>query len=133
MATKPKRTDVSAAASAVQVFVLLNDATGASEAQGVVAEEQGTRLGLRPAGALPLRRRQDQGRRRGGQEGGRRGRALAGKQVQKTVDSYREQAIKFQQQLEQQQEQGGSEAGEQQLEDPFGDLGGGTAPVTPTP
>ncbi len=133
MATKPKRTDVSAAASAVQVFVLLNDATGASEAQGVVAEEQGT---VSAYAQLALYLYADN-KIKAGDEAGKKAVAAAEpsqvKQVQKTVDSYREQAIKFQQQLEQQQEQGGSEAGEQQLEDPFGDLGGGTAPVTPTP
>ena len=55
------------------------------------------------------------------------------KQVEAAIDGYRKQAIKFQEQLAQQQEQGGQEAGEQQLNNPFGDLGGGAAPVTPTP
>ncbi len=42
MTTKPKNTDLSTAANAVQVFVLLGDAEGAAEAQAVVAEGQRT-------------------------------------------------------------------------------------------
>ena len=35
--------------------------------------------------------------------------------------------------FEQQAQQGGSAAGQQQLQDPFGGLGGSSAPITPTP
>ena len=40
--TKPKNTDLSTAANAAQVFVLLGDAEGAAEAQAIVAEGQKT-------------------------------------------------------------------------------------------
>ena len=54
-------------------------------------------------------------------------------QTKKNLENLREQAIKYQEQLEQAQQQGGQEPGEQQLNDPFGDLGGARAPVTPSP
>lgn len=134
MATKPERVSVSAAASAVQAFVLLDDAAGASEAQAVVADEQGS---VSAYAQLALYLYAD-GQIEQGDKAGAQAVAAAEpsqrKQVQKTVDGYREQAIKFQEQLEEQQQQeGGSDAGQQQLEDPFGNLGGGTAPVAPAP
>jgi hypothetical protein len=135
MATKPKQVSVTVAGNAVQVFVLLNDATGAAEAQAVVAEDQNTAASY---AQLALYLFAD-GQIKEGTAAGEKAVAAADpstrKQVQKTVDSYREQAIKFQEQLEQQQEQGGQEQGEQELSDPFGQLGGGTTapPVTPTP
>ena len=73
MATKPNQISVTAAGNAVQVFVLVNDATGASEAQARGRRRSAHRGLLRPARALPLRRRPDQGGRRGRGEGGRRG------------------------------------------------------------
>lgn len=137
IAAKPDRPSVSAAASAVQVFVLLNDAAGASEAQAIVADEQRT---VSAYAQLALYLFAD-GKIDAGDAAGKKAVDAAEpaqrEQVQKTIDGYREQAIKFQHQLEQQQQQGGSDAGGQQLEDPFGNLGGSagatTAPVTPTP
>ncbi len=135
--TKPQKPNVSAAVSAVQVFVLLNDASGAAQAQTIVADEQQT---FSAYAQLALYRYAD-GDIKGGDEAGKQAVAAADpsnrKQVQKTIDGYREQAIKFQHQLEQQQqqqqEQGGSGTGAQQLQDPFGGLGGATAPPPSTP
>ena len=137
LATKPDRISVTAAASAVQVFVLLNDASGAAEAQAVVADEQKS---VSAYAQLALYLFAD-GQIKAGDAAGKKAVDAAEpsqrQQVQKTIDGYREQAIKFQHQLEQQQQQqGGSDAGQQQLEDPFGSLGGAgasTTPVTPSP
>ena len=121
------------AGNAVQVFVLLGDAKGAAEAQQVVADDQGTAVAYTQ---LALYYFAD-GNLKQGDAAGEQAIAAADstnrKQVEAAIDGYRKQAIKFQEQLAQQQEQGGQEAGEQQLNNPFGDLGGGAAPVTPTP
>ena len=133
IATKPKQVAVTTAGNAVQVFVLLGDAKGAAEAQQVVADDQGTAVAYTQ---LALYYFAD-GNLKQGDAAGEQAIAAADstnrKQVEAAIDGYRKQAIKFQEQLAQQQEQGGQEAGEQQLSNPFGDLGGGAAPVTPTP
>jgi tetratricopeptide (TPR) repeat protein len=133
IASKPKEIAVTTAGNAVQVFVLLGDAAGAAEAQAVVADDQRTAAAY---AQLALYLYAD-GQIKEGDAAGEKAVDAADpsqrKQVQKTIDSYREQAIKYQEQLEEAQQQGGQEQGEQQLNDPFGNLGGGTAPVTPTP
>jgi len=121
-----------AAASAVQVFVLLNDATGASQAQAIVAKDQNT---FSSYATLALYYYAD-GKLKQGDAAGKKAVSLADpanrKSVQKTIDGYREQAVKFQQQQEQAQQQGGSQAGQSQLENPFGGLGDSTtAPAAP--
>ena len=99
--TKPDKLSTTAAASAVQVFVLLSDATGAAQAQEVVAGDQNT---FSAYATLALYLYADN-KIKEGDAAGDKAVSLADpsnrKQVQKTIDGYREQAIKFQQQLEQ--------------------------------
>ncbi len=135
--TKPDKLSTTAAASAVQVFVLLSDATGAAQAQEVVAGDQNT---FSAYATLALYLYADN-KIKEGDAAGDKAVSLADssnrKQVQKTIDGYREQAIKFQQQHERQQQQGGADQGQSQLENPFGSLGTGapapTAPGATTP
>ena len=54
-------------------------------------------------------------------------------QIRKNMDSLAESARKQKKQEAQQAEQGGDEAGEAQLEDPFGGLGGGSGTTAPIP
>ena len=105
--------------------------SGAAEAQQVVADDQGTAVAYAQLAFYLLRRRQTQAGRRRRRAGVAAADSTNRKQVEKAIDGYREQAIKFQEQLAQQQEQGGQEAGEQQLNNPFGDLGGGRPPRSP--
>ena len=139
--TKPNPVNPNAAASAVQVFVLLNDAAGAAQAQQVLADKQRTSAAYAQL-ALYLFAG---GNLKEGDAAGQKAVDAASpaqqKQVQKTIDGYHQQAVKYQKQLAQQrQQQGGQaaqQAGQQQLENPFGALGGssgaGSTPVTPTP
>ena len=132
MATKPQQVSVTTAGNAVQVFVLVGDATGASEAQAVVANDQRTAASYAQLALYLYADGQIKEGDAAGEQAVAAAEASQRQQVQKTIDSYRESAIKYQRQLEQAQEQGGQEQGEQGLTDPFGNLGGG-APVAPTP
>ena len=135
--TNPKNTDLSTAANAAQVFVLLGDAEGAAEAQAIVAEGQDTAAAW---GQLAFYYYAG-GNLKQGDEAAKKAVAAsdpsAADQIEKNLASIRKQAIKQQEAIKEQQEQGGSEAGEQQLQDPFGGLGGASGttapPVTPTP
>jgi hypothetical protein len=133
MATKPQRVEVTTAGNAVQVFTLLNDPQGAAEAQAVVADDQRTAAAYAQLALYLYADGQIEEGDAAGEKAVDAADASTRKQVQKTVDAYREQAIKYQRQLEQAQEQGGQQQGEQQLTDPFGNLGGGAAPVAPAP
>jgi hypothetical protein len=131
--TKPRKPDVATAANAAQAYVLLADADGAARAQAIVAQSQGSAAAY---GQLAFYY----------YAGGKikQGDAAAAKavaqadpttraQIKKNLVALKKQAIKQQAQIEQQAQQGGSAAGQQQLQDPFGGLGGSSAPVTPTP
>ena len=74
VATKPPQKSVQAAAAAVQVFQLLNEASGAAEAQRVIADEQGTSAAFGQLAFYLVRGPPDQGGRRRGEEGRERGR-----------------------------------------------------------
>jgi hypothetical protein len=133
LATKPKEVVVTTAGNAVQVFVLLNDAEGAAEAQAIVAEDQRTSAAYAQLAFYLYSDFQF----KEGDEAADKAVAAASpserEQTKKNLENLREQAVKFQEQLEQAQQEGGQEQGEQQLNDPFGDLGGATAPVAPAP
>jgi hypothetical protein len=134
LATKPDKVNVTAAASAVKVFYFLNDPSGAAEAQEVLAEDQKTASAYAQLAQFLY----IDGKLEAGDAAADKAVAVAEpadrKQVQSNMDSLHEQAVKFQKQLERQREQGGQEQGEAQLQDPFGGLGGGSAPpVTPAP
>ncbi len=141
VATKPKPISVDAAANAVRVFQLLNEAGGAAEAQRVLADEQGSASAY---GQLAFYLYADLKIPEGDEAADKAVAAAEGtsaKQIQKTMDAYRKQAIKFQEQIKQQQRQaeqqgggGGAAGASPQLENPFGSLGGetGATPVPPT-
>jgi hypothetical protein len=138
LATKPDKPNVDAASNAAQAYVLLADADGASVAQAIVAEAQGTTSSygqlafyLYAAGKIDA-----------GDKAADKAVAAADAtvrdQIKKNLEQLRKQAIKQQQQTEQQAQQGNqSGSSGQQLEDPFGGLGGaagaGATPVAPTP
>ncbi len=130
--TNPTGTDQSTAANAAQVFVLLGDAEGAAEAQAIVAE------GVKSAAAYGQLAfyYYAAGEIKKGDEAAKQAvdaaDASSADQIEKNLANIRKQAIKQQEAIEEQAEQGGAEAGEQQLQDPFGSLGG-APPVAPTP
>jgi hypothetical protein len=138
LATKPNPVSVTAAASAVRVFQLLNDAGGAAEAQQVIADEQKSAAAY---GQLAFYLYADLKIPEGDEAAKQAVAAADGtttKQIQKTMDSYREQALKFQKQIKQQRQQeqqqgGGGTPGGSELENPFGSLGGDTGATTVPP
>jgi tetratricopeptide (TPR) repeat protein len=132
--TKPRKPDVATAANAAQAYVLLADADGAAQAQAIVAESQRSAAAY---GQLAFYYYAG-GKIKQGDAAADKAVAMADAttqaQIKKNLDALRKQAIKQQHQIEQQaQQQGGAAAGQQQLQDPFGGLGGSSAPVTPTP
>lgn len=132
--TDPAKPDPATAASAAQAYVYLNDAGGAAEAQQVVADVNGTAADY---GQLALYLYAD-GKLKKGDAAGERAVEAADpsqrNQIRKQMAALAESARKQQRAIERQAEQGGSEAGEAQLEDPFGGLGGGsTVPPTSAP
>jgi tetratricopeptide (TPR) repeat protein len=132
--TEPAKPDVNVAANAAQVFVLLGDATGAASAQEIVAASQKTAAAY---GQLAFYYYAD-GEIKKGDEAAKKAvdasDPSAQEQIEKNLASIRKQAIKQQEAISDQAEQGGQEAGEAELQDPFGGLGGAsTTPVAPTP
>ncbi len=129
--TNPKNTDLSTAANAAQTFVLLGDADGAAQAQAVVAEGQDTAAAW---GQLAFYYYAG-GKIKQGDEAAKKAvdasDPSAADQIDKNLANLRKQAIKQQHAIEQQQQQGGAQAGEQQLQDPFGSLGGASGTTAP--
>lgn len=138
LATKPEKPNVDAASNAAQAYVLLADADGAATAQAIVAEAQGTTSAygqlafyLYAAGKI------DAGD-KAADQAVQAADATVRDQIEKNLAAIRKQAIKQQEAIKEQAQQGNqSGSSGQQLEDPFGGLGGasgaGTAPVTPSP
>lgn len=128
--TKPDRPNTGAAVNAVQVYQLLGDAGGAATAQRIVAEAQNTSAAY---GQLAFYLYFDL-KFNEADAAAKKAIALAEpanrKTLQKTLAAYSKQAHQQQKLIKKQQQQRGAEAGQQQLEDPFGSLGG--APPTPT-
>ena len=135
LGTDPAKPDPSTAASAAQAYVLLNDAAGAAEAQQIVADINGTAADY---AQLALYLYAD-GKLKAGDAAGEQAVEAADpsqrSQFRKQTEALAESARKQQRAIERQAEQGGSEAGEAQLENPFGGLGGGSTvpPTTPAP
>jgi tetratricopeptide (TPR) repeat protein len=138
--TNPKRPNASGATDAAQAYRYLNDADGAAAAQEIVAESQQTAAAYYQ---LALFRYAD-GQIKAGDEAGQQAIEVAEeadrKRITQIVEQLAEQARKQKEQLakaEKQAEEAGGGAGgaaEQQVQDPFGALGGGTgAPTTPAP
>jgi hypothetical protein len=127
--TKPERPNTSAATNAVQVYQLLGDASGAAEAQEIVADAQKSSAAY---GQLAFYLYADF-KFKQADEAGQKAIAAADPSQRKTIEqnltAYSDQAHKQQQLIKKQQQQGGGEAAQAQLEDPFGALGG--APATP--
>jgi hypothetical protein len=137
--TEPERPNTSAASNAVQVYQLLNDASGAAEAQRIVADAQRSSAAY---GQLAFYLYADF---KFDEADAAAAKAVAAadpsdrKNVEKSMQAYSDQAHKTQKlikkQQQQQQQGGGGEAAQQQLQDPFGSLGAGETgvPTTPTP
>lgn len=133
LATKPAKPEASTAASAAQAYVLLNDAGGAAEAQRIVAGKNGTAADY---GQLALYLYADGKIKAGDAAGDQAVKAAEPSQrdqVRKNMDSLAKSARKQKKQLAQQAEQGGGDAAQSQLENPFGGLGGTPAAPPPTP
>ncbi len=131
VATKPRNPDASVAANATQAYVLLNDAAGAAEAQRVVAEEQSTAAAF---GNLAYYLYFDYRFKEGDEaaaEAVRLSEPSERKQTEQRFADIAEAKRKEQKRVQNAAEEGGSETGEQQLNDPFGALGGapGTTPA----
>ncbi len=122
----------------VQVFVVLGDAENAAVAQQVVADDQQSATAYYSLVLyLYAANKIDAGDKAAEQAIKAASDSTQAKQLEKALDQLRKQAIAYQEQLEQAQEQGG-EGGEAPapLDNPFGSLGGGSTgsvPVTPTP
>jgi hypothetical protein len=133
LATKPQRPDSSAAATAAQAYVYLQDAAGAAEAQEIVAEDGGTAADY---GQLALYLYAD-GKLKAGDAAGEKAVAAADstnrQQIRKYTEQLAESARKQKERLARQAEQGDGEAAQSQLEDPFSGLSGATPSPTPTP
>jgi hypothetical protein len=142
--TDPKRPNASGASDAAQAYRYLNDADGAAAAQEIVAESQQTAAAYYQ---LALFRYAD-GQLKAGDEAGQQAVAAADqadrKRIEQIVEELGKRAREQQEQLEKAAEQaeeagggaGGAAGGAtgQQLQDPFGALGGGAgAPTTPAP
>ena len=135
--TDPDRPNANAATNAVQVYQLLNDASGAAEAQQIVADAQKSSAAY---GQLAFYLYADF---KFKEADAAAAKAVAAadasdrKNIEKTMQAYSDQAHKTQKLIKKQQQQqgGGTEATQQQLQDPFGTLGAGDTgvPTTPTP
>jgi hypothetical protein len=134
--TDPERPNTNAATNAVQVYQLLNDASGAAEAQQIVADAQKSSAAY---GQLAFYLYADF---KFEEADAAAAKAVAAadpsdrKNIEKTMQAYSDQAHKTQQLIKKEQQQGGGgEAAQQQLQDPFGTLGAGDTgvPTTPTP
>jgi hypothetical protein len=130
--TKPDRANTGAASTATQVFQLLNDASGAAEAQRIVAEAQKSSTAYAQLAFYLYADLEFDA----ADAAAKKAVALADpsdrKAIERNLAFYSEQAQKQQKLIEQQQQQeGGEEAAQQQLENPFGALGGAssTAPA----
>jgi tetratricopeptide (TPR) repeat protein len=135
--TKPQRTNASVATDAAQAYRYLNDADGAAGAQEIVAESQDTA----PAYYQLALYRYADGQIEAGDEAGQQAIAAADeadrKRIKQLVEQLSEAAHQQQKQLKKASKQAGEEGGAatgEPLQDPFGELGGGTgAPVAPAP
>jgi hypothetical protein len=139
IATKPKPVSVAAAASAVQVFQLLNEAGGAAEAQRVVADDQKSAAGYAQLAFYLYADLQIDEADAVAKQAVAASESTQRKQIEKSLQAYHDQAVKFQKQQEQQQrqqqQQGGGTGSAPELENPFGGLGtsaGGATTVPPT-
>jgi hypothetical protein len=133
--TDPQRPNANAATNAVQTYQLLNDASGAAEAQQIVADAQKSSAAY---GQLAFYLYADF---KFKEADAAADKAVAAaepsdrKNIEKTMQAYSEQAHKTQKAIKKQQQQGGGDAAQQQLQDPFGSLGTGDTgvPTTPAP
>jgi hypothetical protein len=136
--TKPAQPSVAAAASAVQVFQLLNEAGGAAEAQEVVANDQRSAAGYAQLAFYLYADLQIDKADKVAKQAVAASDSTTRKQIEKSLQAYHDQAVKFQKQQEQQQRQaqqqgGGATGGGEQLENPFGGLGGTTGGAATAP
>jgi len=137
--TEPAQPSVAAAASAVQVFQLLNDAGGAAQAQEVVAGDQKSAAAYAQLAFYLYADLQIDKADKVAKQAVAASDSTNRKQIEKSLQAYHDQAVKFQKQQQQQQRQaqqqggGGATGGGAQLENPFGGLGGTTGGATTVP
>ena len=126
----PDRPNTSAATNAVQVYQLLGDASGAAEAQQIVADAQKSAAAY---GQLAFYLYADFKFKEADAAADKAVAAADSSQrktVKQSMNAYSEQAHQQQEQIKKEQQKGGNEdAAQAELEDPFGALGG--APATP--
>lgn len=130
--TKPKRANAAAASNASQAYRLLNDAGGAARAQEVVAEAQQTSAAYGQLAFYLYADFQFDAGDAAAEQAIAEADASDRKQIEQSLEQLAESARKQERLADRAAEAGGAEAGEQQLTDPFGALGGaGDAGVTP--
>ena len=133
LALKLPTPDVGAATNAAQAYVYLQDPTGASEAQAIVADEQKTASAY---GLLAQYLYVDFQFKEGdaaAKKAVAASDASAQENIRKGLEQFAESQRKRQKQIEKAAEEGGPEAGGTQLDDPFGALEGGSTPPPPAP
>jgi hypothetical protein len=130
--TKPKSPDPNVATNAAQAYVLLNDAKGAAEAQRIVAEAQNTASAYGQLAYYLYADFQFAAADEAAAKSVELSDPSARKQAEKQFEQLAASAKAEQKRIEKEREQGGKDAGQQELTDPFGALGGGSS-VTPAP
>ena len=133
--TDPAQPDASVAQSAASAYVLLGDAEGAADAQRIVAEDQNTAPAYSELARFLYADFQFKAADEAAAKTVQLADASQSADLRKTFEQMSQQAHQLKEQQEKAAEEGGREAGEQQLTDPFGALGGSgsAAPTTPAP
>jgi tetratricopeptide (TPR) repeat protein len=134
--TDPAKPDPSAAQNVASAYQYIGDAGAAAEAQQIVVDDDPSEVNLGLLAYflyfdLQFKRADEVAKQTLAASD-----ASARKTVQQRLDFYRSQAEQLQKQVDKAREEGGKDEAEQQLQDPFGSLGGSTselAPTTPTP
>jgi tetratricopeptide (TPR) repeat protein len=129
--TDPKDPEASVAANATQAYVLLNDAEGAAEAQKIVAESQNSAPAYGQLAYYLYFDFQFDAADEAAAKAIELSEPSEREQTKKNLEAVEAQARKQKKQVDEAAAQGGKEAGEEQLTDPFGSLGGsgGLAPA----
>lgn len=127
--TDPPKVDVTAATSAVNAFTFLEDASGAAEAQELLAKANPSANAYVALARFRYADLDLKGARKAGEQALESSKPAQRKQVKKLLDQYDTQAVRFQKQLAKQPD--AAAGGGSELENPFGSLspeGGGAVP-----
>ena len=129
--TKPDRVNTSAATNAVQVYQLLGDPSEAAAAQQYVADAENTAVAYGQLALFLYADFQFKEADAAAEKAIAAADSSSRKTIEQTMNRYSEYFHEQQKLIKKEQRQGGDEAAQAQLDDPFGALGG--APTTPTP